>query len=422
MAEVVLCATQAWGVIQDRKGDAQAGVPVTFDTTVYQDAEGTIPWAGTPVTDDSGRIPGYVPIGALTVSYNGQEFAVEAYSGGVEAAFDGRLGSVETSVAGKADQADLDALDTATAKLAVANTLTQPLTVQPAADTAKALLVGKDVAWNTPARDASLLSVARTVGTDDLDEWGMTSRLVINDYTASGTHAKGAILALVLNKSSSADGHARDGVPVYGQGWIDAGQTSGRAHGLVGEARHVDNTADGLLFGAELGVFNEGTLVTNPDDTKAKIGAWIVSRGSQRATAMIATGNNSAAWHYAAFLRQFTVGIRLQSPGTAGAIGIDMTNNANWGVAIQMPNGKSLRGYKADGSAALDIALLNTSDQAVVGNNTPLIISSGSGSLGFFGHTPAAKQTVTGSKGSNAALTSLLAALVAHGLITDTTT
>lgn len=42
--------------------------------------------------------------------------------------------------------------------------------------------------------------------------------------------------------------------------------------------------------------------------------------------------------------------------------------------------------------------------------------------LGFFGsQTPAAKQTVTGSKGANAALTSLIAALVAYGLITDTT-
>jgi hypothetical protein len=42
--------------------------------------------------------------------------------------------------------------------------------------------------------------------------------------------------------------------------------------------------------------------------------------------------------------------------------------------------------------------------------------------IGFFGTTPVEKQTVSGSKGANAALTSLIAALVAHGLITDTTT
>ena len=41
--------------------------------------------------------------------------------------------------------------------------------------------------------------------------------------------------------------------------------------------------------------------------------------------------------------------------------------------------------------------------------------------LGFFGSTtPVAKPTITGLKGSNAALGSLITALVALGLITDT--
>lgn len=41
------------------------------------------------------------------------------------------------------------------------------------------------------------------------------------------------------------------------------------------------------------------------------------------------------------------------------------------------------------------------------------------GNIGFFAAAPAAKQTVTGSRGSNAALASLLTALAAYGLITD---
>ena len=46
-----------------------------------------------------------------------------------------------------------------------------------------------------------------------------------------------------------------------------------------------------------------------------------------------------------------------------------------------------------------------------------------SGSTGFFGSTPpAAKPTVTGSRGANAALASLLTALASYGLITDSTT
>jgi hypothetical protein len=44
------------------------------------------------------------------------------------------------------------------------------------------------------------------------------------------------------------------------------------------------------------------------------------------------------------------------------------------------------------------------------------------GTVGFNNTAPIAKPTVTGAKGSNAALASLLAALAAYGLVTDTTT
>jgi hypothetical protein len=44
------------------------------------------------------------------------------------------------------------------------------------------------------------------------------------------------------------------------------------------------------------------------------------------------------------------------------------------------------------------------------------------GSVGFYGTAATAKPTVTGSKASGAALTSLLTALAGLGLITDTTT
>lgn len=54
------------------------------------------------------------------------------------------------------------------------------------------------------------------------------------------------------------------------------------------------------------------------------------------------------------------------------------------------------------------------------GSGSTLQLQSGTGNLGFFGLAPGvAKQTVTGSRGSNAALQSLLTALAAYGLITD---
>ena len=44
------------------------------------------------------------------------------------------------------------------------------------------------------------------------------------------------------------------------------------------------------------------------------------------------------------------------------------------------------------------------------------------GNVGFFGGAAAAKPTITGSKGANAALTSLLAGLASLGILTDSTT
>ena len=50
-------------------------------------------------------------------------------------------------------------------------------------------------------------------------------------------------------------------------------------------------------------------------------------------------------------------------------------------------------------------------------------IGNGTGfKLGFYGAAAALKPTVTGSKGGNVALASVIAAFVALGLITDTTT
>lgn len=56
-----------------------------------------------------------------------------------------------------------------------------------------------------------------------------------------------------------------------------------------------------------------------------------------------------------------------------------------------------------------------TSDGYVMGQSATDLI-------GFYGvATPVAKQTVTGAKGGNAALTSLMAALAALGLVIDAT-
>jgi hypothetical protein len=58
----------------------------------------------------------------------------------------------------------------------------------------------------------------------------------------------------------------------------------------------------------------------------------------------------------------------------------------------------------------------------VSGGGKFIIDATGDGKLAFFSATPQAKQTVTGSKGGNAALASLITALANYGLIVDSTT
>lgn len=56
------------------------------------------------------------------------------------------------------------------------------------------------------------------------------------------------------------------------------------------------------------------------------------------------------------------------------------------------------------------------------GSDGTVLGQSSTDKIGFYGvATPVVKPTVTGSKGANAALTSLMTALVALGLVTDTT-
>lgn len=83
------------------------------------------------------------------------------------------------------------------------------------------------------------------------------------------------------------------------------------------------------------------------------------------------------------------------------------------------------------GFAAISAAGATNSDMRIVGRGTGGVdLRDGAGAskvrvnttgLGFFGTTPAAKPTVSGSRGGNAALASLITALAALGLVTDST-
>jgi hypothetical protein len=81
-------------------------------------------------------------------------------------------------------------------------------------------------------------------------------------------------------------------------------------------------------------------------------------------------------------------------PGSVSIIGLDSSGNAKTGITV-----------RATGATEIKLALAHQGS-----------------TLGFYNTTPTTKPTITGSRGSNAALADLLTKLAGLGLLTDSTT
>lgn len=91
---------------------------------------------------------------------------------------------------------------------------------------------------------------------------------------------------------------------------------------------------------------------------------------------------------------------------SSGSDIVKFTNGAQFGFIVVQPEGAP---------SVLRLDVLGK------GNGGVKISAGVSDPIGFFGGTPVGKPTVTGSRGGNAALASLLSQLAALGLITDST-
>lgn len=110
---------------------------------------------------------------------------------------------------------------------------------------------------------------------------------------------------------------------------------------------------------------------------------------------------------------------------TNGTSGIQMEGDI---IDISADGATLAKGYITAENTLASIAFntnglmeVTSTNARIVFNGTNRIEADGTG-LGFFAATPVAKPTVTGAKGGNAALTSLLTQLASLGLITDSTT
>lgn len=109
--------------------------------------------------------------------------------------------------------------------------------------------------------------------------------------------------------------------------------------------------------------------------------------------------------------------IQMES-GVNGYAGYRMKNDAQeWSFQIRTNDEFAIQNTT---TSVWDVLAINTSNRVAI--NYDAIIAGSGKNLGFFSATGGGKQTVTGSRGGNAALASLLTALASHGLITDSST
>lgn len=113
------------------------------------------------------------------------------------------------------------------------------------------------------------------------------------------------------------------------------------------------------------------------------------------------------------------VGINNSQMNSPLQVAVNATDTMRW---TSTTNGSEMAAVNQTQSA-FRIQSLRGNEVRMYGdaNTTPTVHVTASG-LGFNNATPIAKPTVTGSRGGNAALASLLTALASYGLITDSTT
>jgi hypothetical protein len=131
-----------------------------------------------------------------------------------------------------------------------------------------------------------------------------------------------------------------------------------------------------------------------------------------------AAGNASALY---ASSNKVCVGTPLTSGISAFSFGVFSGSGAYATTRCTVDDSECFFGTDGDPGRGI-VGTLTAHELLIRTNNLSRIKIGASGEIGFFGVTPTAKPTVSGSRGGNAALASLLTALANLGLITDSTT
>jgi hypothetical protein len=238
--------------------------------------------------------------------------------------------------------------------------------------------------------------------------------LVVKHRCAAGSrHQINSILGFSRGAPINEPG---DWADVVGATFIGYADSTNGASSAVGTGLYLEGRAFGpnvRCLGTEIRITNfRGANGSNGEP--GKIDSWN-SAGFSTSQVMWLTAYGGAGYRNSNFIGfagkahvglGFTTGSIENADGTGtGCRVVDNNSNAEVGWYGRNRAGRIWEWYSESGGIRIGGALQHAG-----------------GTLGVFNTTAIAKQTVTGARGSNAALTSLLTALAAYGLITNSTT
>ena len=219
-----------------------------------------------------------------------------------------------------------------------------------------------------------------------------------NDQTIAELQQRIAELELLVagGSNDTNQGAALDAGAAVGD---DASDGTGDANANLGTMADQDSDdvaiTGGSITGIEdLAVVDGGTGASDASTARTNLG--LGSMATQASTSVAVTGGTL----------EFLSDISL-----------------NAGAAVAFVSGSTVGSSISPTSGYIGLDLQGGSGQIILNDASGVAIQqSSSNPIGFFGSSGTSKANVTGSRGGNAALQSLLSALSSYGLITDSTT
>lgn len=178
----------------------------------------------------------------------------------------------------------------------------------------------------------------------------------------TGQFAKAAILATARTNVTKTSGFAATAIGIIAQGHIDEA-IEGQAIGALLEGVTGTGLADGQVFGAEIGVFNNSGVTGTVDGEDQKWCIFLAPKhaGGDKITGMILSGGQEAQADFGIYLRKVEKEfIHLEGANLTGCIGINMLNDAQWGQSIILPSDAPLS-IRNSGGTPLEILNLRVS-------------------------------------------------------------